>query len=67
MPTTAVLHHLEELAAERACASLCGLDTDAAYMAELDEEIAETRAAYVGYAVTEIAVLRSSFDGTLQG
>jgi hypothetical protein len=36
-------------------------------MAELDEEIAETYAAYVGYAVTEIAVLRASFDGTLQG
>ena len=67
MSATAVLHHLEELVTERATAWLYGLDGDASYMADLDDEIAETRAAYVGSAVTEIAMLRASFDGTLQG
>ena len=67
MPANAVLHHLEELAAERASAALYGLDGDAAYMAQLDEEIAETQAAYVGYAVTEIAILRAQLNGPLHG
>lgn len=67
MSTTAVLHHLQELAAERASAALWGLDGDPSYMAELDEEIAETHAAYVGFAVTEIAILRAELDAPLQG
>ena len=67
MSATAVLHRLEELVAERATASLCGLDGDPSYMADLDDEIAEAHAAYVGFAVTEIAVLRASFDGTHEG
>ena len=67
MPATAALHHLEELAAERAAAALHGLDGDPSYMADLDDEIAEARAAYVGFAVTEIAILRASFDAPLKG
>jgi hypothetical protein len=67
MPATALLHHLEELAAERAAACLYGLDGDTSYMAQLDEEIAEAHAAYVGFAVTEIAILRAEFDAPLQG
>jgi hypothetical protein len=34
-----------------------------AYMADLDEEIAVTRSAYVGAAVTEIASLRAQLSG----
>jgi hypothetical protein len=67
MPATTLLHHLEELAAERASAWLNGLEGDPTYLAELDEEIAETHAAYVGFAVTEIAVLRAQLHGALQG
>jgi hypothetical protein len=67
MPATAVLHHLAELAAERASAWLYGLDGDESYMADLHDEIAEARAAYVGAAVTEIAILRAELSGALQG
>jgi len=67
MPATSLLHHLEELAAERATAWLNGLGGDPSYMAQLDEEIAETQAAYVGFAVTEIAILRAQVDAPLQG
>ena len=67
MPATALLHRLEELAAERASARFYGLDGDASYMAQLDDEIAEAHAAYVGFAVTEIAILRAQLDAPLQG
>jgi hypothetical protein len=50
---------LRALQAERLLASSEGLDADAAYMADLDEEIAEVSDAYVGAAVTEIATLRA--------
>lgn len=55
--------HLQELQAERALASIEGLASNAAYMADLDEEIAATRSAYVGAAVTEIASLRAELSG----
>jgi hypothetical protein len=54
--------HLERLAAESA-----GLTECAAYMADLEEEISEFRAAYVGAAVTEIAVARGELSGRLVG
>lgn len=64
----AARQHLEVLESERALASLCGLDFDPVYMADLRQEIDEFRAAYVGLAVTELAVLRSELDGgPLQG
>lgn len=55
------------LAEERVLAHECGLDRDVAYMADLDDEIAVTRNAYIGEAVTEIALLRASLDGPLRG
>lgn len=52
--------HLQQLEAERALALIEGLGNSAAYMADLNDEIAATRHAYVAAAVTEIAVLRAS-------
>jgi hypothetical protein len=37
------------------------------YMADLRDEIAHTRHAYVGAAVTEIAMLRAELSGPLYG
>jgi hypothetical protein len=59
--------HLQELHAERALASIEGLASNAAYMADLDQEIAATRSAYVGAAVTEIATLRGQLSGPQVG
>jgi len=58
---------LKELQAERLFASSEGLTADAAYMADLDDEIAEVSAAYVGAAVTEIATLRAELSGPQVG
>lgn len=59
--------HLQQLEAERALALMEGLGNSAAYMADLDDEIAVTRHAYVAAAVTEIAVLRAELSGRLLG
>jgi hypothetical protein len=59
--------HLQHLEAERALALIEGLGNSAAYMADLDDEIAATRHAYVAAAVTEIAVLRAELSGRLLG
>jgi hypothetical protein len=55
------------LEAERALAGLNGLLEDAAYMADLNADIAAAEATYVGIAVTEIAGLRGQLHGKLQG
>jgi hypothetical protein len=55
--------HLFDLALERLTAAQMGLSADRHYMADLEEEIAAYRAAYVGAAVTEIAVLRGELFG----
>ena len=67
--TTAVEVHerLETLLAERALADVEGLGGNALYMGDLEKEIAATRAAYVGAAVTEIATLRGRLSGRLEG
>jgi hypothetical protein len=66
--TTQQMHlHLQELQAERALASLEGLTRNTAYMTSLDDEIAATRNAYVGAAVTEIATLRAQLSGPQEG
>ena len=65
VPATAVREHLRMLYAERALAELAGLMDDTAYAADLVEEIATCRAAYVGAAVTEIAMLRAQLGGPL--
>jgi hypothetical protein len=59
--------HLQQLQSERALALIEGLDSDSAYMADLDEEIVVTRHAYVGAAVTEIATLRAELSGPQLG
>jgi hypothetical protein len=58
---------LNELQAERALATAEGLRDNAVYMADLDQEIAAARHAYVGAAVTEIAVLRAELSGPQVG
>jgi hypothetical protein len=58
---------LKELQAERLFASSEGLAADTAYMADLDDEIAEVSDAYVGAAVTEIATLRADLFGPQMG
>jgi hypothetical protein len=58
---------LHQLEAERVLASLEGLASDPAYMADLAQEIAATRCAYVGAAVTEIAELRAELSGPKVG
>jgi hypothetical protein len=67
MSATEIHNHLQGLEAERMFASLEGLATDAAYMADLTDEITATRHAFVGAAVTEIAVLRAQLWGPLAG
>ena len=59
--------YLRQLVGERALAQAEGLGTQAAYMADLDEEIEAARAAYVGTAVTEIATLRAELSGPQVG
>jgi hypothetical protein len=61
---------LKKLQAERLFASSKGLTADTAYMAymaDLDDEIAEVSDAYVGAAVTEIATLRAELFGPQMG
>jgi hypothetical protein len=53
---------LKELQAESALASIEGLASNSAYMADLREEIAAESHAYVGAAVTEIATLRAQLS-----
>jgi hypothetical protein len=66
-PTAAELRrHLELLVQERAIVRLEGLDHPA-YEADLADEIAAMRNAYVGAAVTEIASMRAALWGPLQG
>ena len=55
------------LEGERALASIEGLAGNASYMADLYDEITETRHAYVGAVVTEIATLRAELAGPLFG
>lgn len=52
---------------ERVEAVAAGLDANAAYMRDLESDVAAYEAAYVGLAVTEIAVLRADLGGALQG
>ena len=61
---------LKELQVERMFASSEGLAADTAYlayMADLDDEIAEVSDAYIGAAVTEIATLRAELFGPQMG
>ena len=59
--------HLQLLRLERALAEANGCATDPVYLSDLDDEIASTRTAYVGAAVTEIASLRAELSGMARG
>jgi len=54
--------HLRSLQAERALAALEGLGGNAAYVSDLDDDLAAAQHAYVGAAVTEIASLRAQLS-----
>jgi hypothetical protein len=58
---------LDLLRLEHDLAYAVGLDADVAYMAELQQELARWEAAWVGAAVTEIAVAQADVRGRLQG
>jgi hypothetical protein len=68
-PMTAIDMHtqLQELLSERALASFEGLATGDTYLADLDQEIAAVRSAYVGAAVIEIASFRAQLSGPQVG
>jgi hypothetical protein len=65
--TSELREDLQLLYIERALAESHGLTNDAAYMADLENDIAAHRNAYVGAAVTEIASLRGALSGPLHG
>jgi hypothetical protein len=67
MYATEVRQHLMLLGEERVLAHEAGLDHDCSYMADLEDEIATYRSAYMGAVVTEIAMLRARLDGPNQG
>jgi len=67
MPAIELQIRLKALQAERLLASSEGLAADTAYMADLDDEIAEVSDAYAGAAVTEIATLRAELFGPQVG
>jgi hypothetical protein len=58
------LHRLE---AERLDAVEAGLGENALYMDDLHNDIAASRALYIGLAVTEIATLRAQLSGPQVG
>ena len=58
---------LQLLYIERALAEAEGLGSNRAYMADLEQDIARSRIAYAGAAVTEIATLRGELWGRRQG
>ena len=67
MTTTEIRTRLDDLAAERAAAVAWGADAIPAYLADLEREIDDYRAAYVGAAVTEIASFRGELSGRQLG
>jgi len=62
-----IAERLRLLYAERAVAHRAGLSDNRRYMDDLEREISGCRDAYVGAAVTEIAVLRGALGGRLSG
>ncbi len=62
-----VRQRLDLLRMEHELAVSIGLDNDPVYMADLERQLATWEAAWVGAAVTEIAVSRAARHGRLQG
>jgi hypothetical protein len=67
MNATDIRNRLHQLEAERLDAVEAGLGGNALYMNDLDNDIAASRALYIGLAVTEIATLRAQLDGPQVG
>ncbi len=67
MTAVDALTRLAELQAEREEAVAAGLGGNGLYMASLREDIAASRRAYVGLALTEIATLRAQLGGPQVG
>jgi hypothetical protein len=67
MYTSEIRAHLNRLHLERLEAESAGLGGNEAYMADLENEISECRAAFVGAAVTEIAIARAELSGRQTG
>jgi hypothetical protein len=66
--TAAVLRQrLWALQGERFEALAAGLGANKLFMTDIDRELEQVREAYVGTAVTEIAILRADLGGRLQG
>lgn len=63
MTATEARLQLFRLTAELHDARDIGLTANRTYLGDLETEITETRAAYVGLAVTEIATLRAELSG----
>ena len=66
-PAPLIAEQLRLLYVERALAQSAGLSCNRSYMDDLEIEIRGYRDAYVGAAVTEIAVLRGLLSGRLSG
>jgi len=64
---SAVRQHLELLRIEHQLAVSIGLDADPEYMADLEHQLEIWEAAWVGAAVTELAVRRAELRGRPQG
>jgi hypothetical protein len=62
-----IAERLRLLYAERALAEREGLTSNPRYMEDLEQEISGCRDAYVGAAVTEIAILRGMLGDRLSG
>ena len=63
----AVRQHLDLLRMEHDLAVSIGLDNDPVYMADLEHQLATYEAAWVGAAVTQLAVSRAEQHGRPQG
>ena len=67
MTATDARSRLHRLEAERLDAIDAGLGENAVYMDDLQDELAASRVAYIGLAVTEIATLRAQLAGPQVG
>jgi hypothetical protein len=67
MTATDARNRLHRLQAERLDAVEAGLGDNALYMADLENDIAQSHAAYVGLAITEIATLRAQLGAPQVG
>jgi hypothetical protein len=67
MTATDARIQLQRLEAERLDAVEAGLGENALYMDDLHNDIAASRALYIGLAVTEIATLRAQLGGPQVG